>query len=73
MPFYFKEAHMFLNGKPYPLDESRPLSELLKEAGYNPDRVAVLLAGQAVPRTAWETTAVGADDCVEVVAFVGGG
>ncbi|MDR1397620.1 MAG: sulfur carrier protein ThiS [Desulfarculales bacterium] len=64
---------MLINGQPYPLDESRLLSELLTEAGYHPDRVAVILGGRVVPRTDWETTAIRADDCLEVIAFVGGG
>jgi thiamine biosynthesis protein ThiS len=68
-----KELDVFLNGQPYSLDGSMPLSELLTEAGYSPDRVAVILKGRVVPRTDWETTLVGADDCLEVVAFVGGG
>jgi sulfur carrier protein len=48
---------------------------LLSELGYAPDArgVAVARNGEVVPRSAWETTRVAADDRIEIVGAVQGG
>ncbi len=64
---------MTLNGEPYETETPRTLTDLLREAGFDRARVAVMLNGQIVPRDLLDSTAIEADDDLEVVAFVGGG
>jgi thiamine biosynthesis protein ThiS len=56
--------------------EFRPLStvwELLEQLGMKPDRVAVELNRELVPRNRWASTEVSEGDKLEIVHFVGGG
>jgi len=64
---------MTLNGQPYSLNGPASISELLRQAGYEPERVAVLLNGEIVSREAFGTTEIGGEDALEVLSFVGGG
>ena len=62
-----------LNGDPYELDEPMTVSRLLERLGIDPRRVAVEHNLVVVKRTAYASTAVRAEDTVEIVNFVGGG
>lgn len=62
-----------VNGRPAPEGEGRSLSDYLAGAGYRPDRVAVEIGGEIVPKSAYDGRVLGADDTVEVVQFMGGG
>ena len=49
------------------------LSSLITQIGMKPDRVAVELNRNIVPRDAWEATSLSDGDRLEIVQFVGGG
>ncbi len=62
-----------LNGRPYRLDGSLLLPELLARLGADPRSVAVELNGNIVDRRAYALTAVRPGDRLEVVRALGGG
>jgi thiamine biosynthesis protein ThiS len=64
-----------LNGRPQTFDLVSPLtlSTLLDSLGMKPDRIAVELNNQIVPRDRWAVTQVIDGAKIEVVHFVGGG
>ncbi len=64
---------MKLNGQQYEMEGAGPLSDILEKAGFQRERVAVMLNGQIVPRGKLDSTEVKAEDELEVVSFVGGG
>jgi len=49
------------------------LSVLLDELGMRPDRVAIELNREIVPRDRWPETPLKDGDTLEIVQFVGGG
>lgn len=49
------------------------ISTYLDEKGYDPQRVAVEIGGEILPKIAYSCTVMNAEDSVEIVAFVGGG
>lgn len=64
---------MTLNGQPYFLNGLVSIGELLGRAGFDLERVAVLLNGEIVARDAFEKTEIDGEDALEVLFFVGGG
>lgn len=49
------------------------LSAYLEENGINPQRIAVELNGEILPKTQYSDTVLKGGDRVEIVNFVGGG
>ncbi|MBQ7652471.1 MAG: sulfur carrier protein ThiS [Victivallales bacterium] len=49
------------------------LSDYLKDAGYDIQRIAVELNGEIVPKVNYDSTRLQDGDTVEIVSFVGGG
>ena len=49
------------------------LSSLLEHLAMKPDRVAIELNRELVPRDRWDTTRLSEGDKLEIVHFVGGG
>ena len=49
------------------------LAELVAQLGMKPDRVAVELNREIVPRAQWADTSLHEGDKLEIVHFVGGG
>lgn len=49
------------------------IAQLVAQGGYHPQRVAVELNEQIVPKAQYESTVVQDGDKVEIVGFVGGG
>jgi thiamine biosynthesis protein ThiS len=49
------------------------LSSLIEELGMKPDRVAIELNREIVPRDRWRETGLHEGDRLEIVQFVGGG
>ena len=49
------------------------LSSYLEENGINPQRIAVELNGEILPKTQYSDTVLKDGDIVEIVNFVGGG
>ena len=65
--------NLIINGEDRQFDSALTLSALLERLGMKPDRVAVELNRQLVPRERWGITQLGDDDKLEIVHFVGGG
>ena len=71
--FYFGGGFMVtVNGIPAEVSGSS-IAQLVAQGGYQPQRVAVELNEQIVPKAQYETTVVQDGDKVEIVGFVGGG
>ncbi|MBI4569876.1 MAG: sulfur carrier protein ThiS [Planctomycetes bacterium] len=67
------EVALTLNGEPYTLPREETVSALLARIGVLPERVAVEINLQIVPRAEFGARLVRAGDVVEIVSFVGGG
>ncbi len=53
--------------------ENALISEYLENTGYSPERVAVMVNGEILPKTEYAKTRISDNDEIEVVGFVGGG
>jgi len=62
-----------INGEQRDLADGLTLTALIEHLGMKPDRVAVELNLEIVPRTQWQATPLKDGDKLEVVHFVGGG
>ncbi len=62
-----------LNGESRDFPDGLTLAALISQLGTKPDRVAVELNLEIVPRDQWEMTALKDGDRLEIVHFVGGG
>jgi sulfur carrier protein len=62
-----------INGTERSFDDGLSLGALIEQLGLKPDRVAVELNQNLVPRNHWPATALHDGDRLEVVHFVGGG
>lgn len=65
--------NLIINGEDRQFDSPLTVSALLDRLGMKPDRVAVELNRQLMPRERWATTQLADDDRLEIVHFVGGG
>ena len=65
--------NLIINGEDRQFDSALTISALLDRLGMKPDRVAVELNRELVPRERWGTTQLSDDDKLEIVHFVGGG
>src|SRR5262245_8194000 len=64
---------LHLNGEPREFPGDLTVATLVERLGMKPDRVAVELNLEIVPRSNWQATALKDGDRLEVVHFVGGG
>jgi sulfur carrier protein len=64
---------LHINGDQRDFPDGLTVAALVAQLGMKPDRVAVELNLDIVPRSQWETTALKDGDKLEVVHFVGGG
>jgi thiamine biosynthesis protein ThiS len=64
---------LHINGEQRDFPDGLTVSALVAQLGMKPDRVAVELNLEIIPRAQWDTTTLKADDKLEVVHFVGGG
>jgi thiamine biosynthesis protein ThiS len=64
---------LLINGESRDFPDGLTLAGLVAHLGMKPDRVAVELNFEIVPRGTWETTALKDGDRLEIVHFVGGG
>ena len=65
--------NLIINGEDRQFESALTISALLDRLGMKPDRVAVELNRELVPRERWGTTQLSDDDKLEIVHFVGGG
>jgi thiamine biosynthesis protein ThiS len=64
---------LIINGETREFPEAPNLSRLLDQLGMKPDRVAVELNRDLIPRERWPLTPLAEGDQLEIVHFVGGG
>jgi thiamine biosynthesis protein ThiS len=64
---------LHINGEQRDFPDGLTVAALVAQLGMKPDRVAVEVNLEIVPRTSWETTGLKNGDKLEVVHFVGGG
>ncbi len=62
-----------LNGEPVALDEGACVDAVVASLGRGPSGVAVAVNGEVVPRSAWGSRRLAADDRVEVLTAAQGG
>jgi thiamine biosynthesis protein ThiS len=62
-----------INGEEREFQSLASLAELVSQLGMKPDRVAVELNRELIPRDRWPATQVSNGDKLEIVHFVGGG
>jgi thiamine biosynthesis protein ThiS len=62
-----------INGQDREFESMTDLMCLLAQLGMKPDRVAVELNRELLPRDRWSTTQLTDGDKLEIVHFVGGG
>jgi thiamine biosynthesis protein ThiS len=64
---------LHINGEQRDFPDGLTVDGLVSQLGIKPDRVAVELNLEIVPRAQWDTTTLKSGDKLEVVHFVGGG
>ncbi len=64
---------LHINGEPRDFADSLTVAALVGQLGMKPDRVAVELNLEILPRASWDATALKDGDKLEIVHFVGGG
>ena len=64
---------MKVNGEQIILSEKTSLLEFLQRNGYAPEKIAVELNGEIIPRSRYSSVFLTDADKLEIVSFVGGG
>ena len=64
---------MKVNGEQIILNEKISLAEFLQQEGYAPEKIAVELNGEIIPRSRYASVILTDADKLEIVSFVGGG
>ena len=67
------EIEIILNGEPYRIGENRSIADLVHLLNLVPERLAIELNLDILPKSAWGETLLKPGDRVEMVHFVGGG
>jgi thiamine biosynthesis protein ThiS len=62
-----------INGEDREFSSTLTVASLIAQLGMKPDRVAVELNRDLVPRERWDQTQLSDSDRLEIVHFVGGG
>jgi thiamine biosynthesis protein ThiS len=62
-----------VNGESHQHEGDGTIQALLEEMGSRPDRTAVMVNGDVVPRERWDGTRLEEGDTVELLVFAGGG
>jgi thiamine biosynthesis protein ThiS len=70
---YNLHMQLQINGDAREFPDGLNISGLVAQLGMKPDRVAVELNLEIVPRSSWEATVLKSGDKLEIVHFVGGG
>ena len=65
--------NLIINGDERTFSSPLTLARLVEELGMKPDRVAIELNRNLVPRQQWPETSLSEGDRLEIVHFVGGG
>lgn len=67
------EIEIILNGEPYQIGENISIVDLVHLLNLVPERLAIELNLEILPKSAWGETLLKPGDRVEMVHFVGGG
>ena len=65
--------NIILNGKPYVLENSNNLLNILKTLDINPQNLIAEVNGKIVTAKEFENKIINENDVIELVKFVGGG
>ena len=65
--------NIILNGKPYVLENSNNLLNILKTLDINPQNLIAEVNGEIVTAKEFENKIINENDVIELVKFVGGG
>ncbi|MFY9559285.1 MAG: sulfur carrier protein ThiS [Terriglobales bacterium] len=65
--------NLTINGENRAVSPAETLGALIEQLGMEPDRVAIELNREIVPREQWAQTSLKDGDRLEIVQFVGGG
>lgn len=66
-------VHLLVNGDPHRVPSDSTVAELIDALGLETRRVAIAVNRDVVPRSAFATHRLAADDRVEILEAVGGG
>ena len=66
-------SKIFLNGEAFDLAEMGTVQQLLQQLSLEQQRVAVEVNQTIVPRSQYSQHQLSGEDCVEIVAAIGGG
>ncbi len=64
---------LHINGEEKSFEDVPTLAALVERLGMKPDRLAVELNREIIPRGSWPSTPLHEGDRLEIVHFVGGG
>mgnify|MGYP000045828556 CR=1 FL=1 len=64
---------IIVNGEPQQIVLGATVTELIQQLALTPERLAIELNLNILPRTQWAATRLQAGDQLEIVHFVGGG
>lgn len=64
---------LHINGEDKAIEDVPTLAALVERLGMKPDRLAIELNQEIVPRASWDATPLHEGDRLEIVHFVGGG
>lgn len=65
--------NLIVNGEPHLHQGGGSVDALLEELGATKAHTALMVNGDVVPSTEWESTALNENDEIEMLVFVGGG
>lgn len=65
--------NLVVNGEPHLHNGRGTIGELLRECRADPSRTAIMINGEVVLKSQWESVQLSERDQVELLVFVGGG
>ncbi len=65
--------NLVVNDEPHDHNGRGTIGELLQECQADPSRTAIMINGDVVPRSQWESVRLSEHDHVELLVFAGGG
>jgi sulfur carrier protein len=65
--------HVVVNGKTYPLEETKDLGQLLQELSLEKSNVAIAINQNFISRTKYKDTLIQPNDKIDIVAPMAGG
>ncbi len=64
---------LIVNGEPHEHTGNGSIAALLSELGANKAHTALMVNGDVIPATEWESSGLSENDEIEMLVFVGGG